>query len=243
MHTWHWRTWQDLPYLTCSLLEPWSHGFLTREFWPRPLIEIAPVLHPELRPHRAKQVHGNSIVAVEDLAEESDELLEADGVFVSGGQYSVWVCTADCTPALIADTTRGSCAAIHAGWRGTAAKILPEAIRRFLNTGSRLEDLRVALGPSISGDMYQVSEDVASQVALTVAQADLALRPDAEAGKIRLDIRKVQGLQLAQLGLQADQIAIAPHCTYSEPERFFSYRRDSRKQVQWSGIVSTELSS
>ncbi len=235
MQTWHWRTWQDLPYLTCSLLEPWPHGFLTRAFWPRPLAEIAQALHPDLLPRRAKQVHGNAIVAAESL---SEELPEADGVFAASGQQSVWVCTADCTPALIGDQRRGSCAAIHAGWRGTAAKILPEAVRRFLSTGSRLEDLRVALGPSISGPVYQVSQAVATQVTATVPQADAALREDSEPGKVRLDIRTVHVLQLVQMGLKVDQIATAPHCTYSEPERFFSYRRESRQQVQWSGIVS-----
>lgn len=58
-------------------------------------------------------------------------------------------------------------------------------------------------------------------------------------GRARLDIRRINALQLQQLGLQPEQIAIAPHCTYQEPEHFFSYRRDRQKQVQWSGIVST----
>jgi copper oxidase (laccase) domain-containing protein len=64
------------------------------------------------------------------------------------------------------------------------------------------------------------------------------VRPDATPGKVRLDVRLANGWQLAQLGLGQDQVAIAPHCTFQEPERFFSYRRTGEKQVQWSGIVS-----
>ncbi len=61
---------------------------------------------------------------------------------------------------------------------------------------------------------------------------------DEKEGHLRLDVRRINALQLEQLGLQPEQIAVAPYCTYQDPERFFSYRRDNRKQVQWSGIVS-----
>jgi copper oxidase (laccase) domain-containing protein len=62
--------------------------------------------------------------------------------------------------------------------------------------------------------------------------------PDPHPGRVRLDVRRVNAIQLQQLGISPDRIAIAPHCTYQEPDRFFSYRRDKLKKVQWSGIVS-----
>ncbi|HBE57426.1 MAG TPA: laccase, partial [Cyanobacteria bacterium UBA11366] len=71
---------------------------------------------------------------------------------------------------------------------------------------------------------------------------DSPVLEDPEPGKIRLDVRRVNGIQLEQLGLQAEQIAIAPYCTYQEPDFFFSYRRDRLKNVQWSGIVSNYIS-
>ena len=64
------------------------------------------------------------------------------------------------------------------------------------------------------------------------------LLPDEEPGRIRLDVPRINVLQLLTLGLQLDQIAIAPHCTYQESDKFFSYRRTREKKVQWSGIVS-----
>ena len=60
---------------------------------------------------------------------------------------------------------------------------------------------------------------------------------DPEPGKVRLDIRVVNVLQLKQLGISSQQVAIAPYCTYTKPEYFFSYRREKQKKVQWSGIV------
>ena len=179
----------------------------------------------------------------------------ADGLVSDDPNQAVWVCTADCTPVLIADRRTGQVAAVHAGWRGTAQKIVPEAIAQLQTQGSELADLVVAMGPAIAGDAYQVTTDVAAQVGRTVATstdpvaelADLAeppILPDTEPDRVRLDVRRINALQLAQLGLTAAQVAIAPHCTYQNPDQFFSYRRSCHQQVQragqvqWSGIVS-----
>jgi hypothetical protein len=146
-------------------------------------------------------------------------------------------------------------AAIHAGWRGTAIKILPEAIARLQAQGSRLADLRIALGPAIAGEVYQVAAEVAVAVGSSIAPGEIAAQPEAllawlqhlpdppvlpdhEPGRVRLDVRRVNALQLEQLGINPNQVAIAPHCTYQQPNYFFSYRRDGLKRVQWSGIVS-----
>jgi YfiH family protein len=164
---------------------------------------------------------------------------------------ALWVCSADCVPVLIGCLHTGTVAALHAGWRGTAAQIIPTAVQKLLRQGSELSSLRMALGPAISGGNYQVQDDVVAALATTVVTPDQPtmtdviaqwrtepelLRPDGE--RWRLDLRRVQVQQLLQLGIQPDQIAVSPHCTYAEPERFYSYRRDGKTQVQWSGILS-----
>ena len=166
---------------------------------------------------------------------------------------ALWVKTADCTPVLIEDATTGQVAALHAGWRSTALEIVPQAIRALVAQGSQLADLRVALGPAIAGEVYQVGQEVALQVGRTVTPPSLpddqvleqllmepepALLPDDQPGHLRLDGRKIVLRQLGLLGLRPEQVAVAPHCTYQEPERFFSFRRTGLKQNQWSGIVS-----
>lgn len=258
MHTWHWQTWEGLPYLTCSLLEPWSHGFFTQQFWSRSPAELVKVLQPTAEVYRVKQVHGNVVLTPSEIkqkatsAENENSLPAADGIVTEQAVQSVWVASADCTPVLIADSQTGQAAAVHAGWRGTSAKIATVAIARLQAQGSQLADLRIALGPAITGSVYQVSTQVAAQVGATVhgsSDEELILRtlqrlpnspilPDPEPGRVRLNVRRVIALQLEYLGINPEQVAIAPHCTYQEPECFFSYRRDQQKKVQWSGIVS-----
>lgn len=273
MHTWHWLTWQGIPYLTCSFLGPWNHGFFTQKFWPRSPLELTEVLQSDAQVYRVKQVHGNQVLTSSeieaqrqhqlDTTEASHDLepatLSADGLLTEQSNQAVWVCSADCTPVLIGDQRTGQVAAVHAGWRGTIAKVVPQAIARLQAQGSQLCNLRVAMGPAISGRVYQVSAEVAAKVGTTILEPQLLdismsspepilevlyqlpkppVLKDPQPGHARLDVRQVNALQLEQLGMNPEQIAIAPHCTYQEPEHFFSYRRDNRRQVQWSGIVS-----
>lgn len=256
MYTWSWQSWEGLPYLTCNLLKSWSHGFFSQHFWPRPPHELTKVLQPQASTYRLKQVHGNTVLTPQEvddyLNNSGDELALADGLISNGRLQAVWVASADCTPVLIGDIKTGQVAALHAGWRGTAAKILPQAIHRMQSQGSNLQDLRIAMGPAIAGEVYQVSVEVAAEIGNTILPhhdpetivetlqnfPNSPLLPDAELGKIRLDVRRINSLQLEQLGIDVEQVAIAPYCTYQTPEYFFSYRRQKEKKVQWSGIVS-----
>jgi len=259
MNTWYWQTWQSLPYLTCTLLEDFPHGFFTQHFWGRPPAELVQVLSPQAQAYRVKQVHGNVVLSPSELVrqpsqDEAAPLSEADGLITEQENQAVWACSADCTPVLMADLATGAVAAVHAGWRGTASEIVPQAVARLIAQGSQLSNLRIAMGPAIAGEVYQVSTTVGAQVtaslfpgaeldseAILAAAQQLPQSPilsDPQPGRVKLDVRRVIAVQLEQLGIQAEQVAIAPYCTYQTPEHFFSYRRDRQKKVQWSGIVS-----
>ncbi len=272
MHTWHWQTWQGCSYLTCSLLKDWAHGFFTQQFWLHSPEALVMILDPTASAYRVKQVHGDRVLNASEVKpvkphpeSGADEitLVEADGLHTTTASQAVWVCTADCTPVLIGDIATGQVAAIHAGWRGTAAEIVPKTIAHLQRHGSQIADLRIAMGPAIAGAVYQVSTTVAAQVGATVLEAtpaslegeddiedtlkqlrqlpDAPVMEDPQPGRARLDVRRVNQLQLSRLGIESDQISIAPYCTYQHPDLFFSYRRERQKKVQWSGIVSQRL--
>jgi polyphenol oxidase len=258
---WQWQTWSGLSYLTCDLLTDWQHGFFTRQFAPREPHEITPVLSATASIHRLKQVHGNVVLTPTEISTTTEVEVEtgnalADGVLTEGQDQSVWVASADCNPILIANRHTGNVAAVHAGWRGTSLNIATVAVERLLAQGGSLADIIVAIGPAIAGEVYQVTTQVGWEVCqslidpkqlsgdkstdMTVLQAipNSPLLPDAQAGRVRLDVRRVNQLQLEQLGIDPHQISISPHCTYQEPASFFSYRREKLKKIQWSGIVS-----
>ncbi|MEB3161770.1 MAG: peptidoglycan editing factor PgeF [Prochlorothrix sp.] len=271
MQTWYWEDWNGLPYLRCSLLDAWPHGFFCQQWWPRNPVDLVEVLDSTATVYRLKQIHSNQVLSTAEthavqealgvqMPEHQRPLDEGDGLFTTRPQQSVWVSTADCTPVLVGDAKTGQTAAIHAGWRGTASRIVPRIIERMQAQGSHLSHLRIALGPAIAGEVYQVETGVAVTVGrslLGAAQAnntgtgsdaevlqwlqslpDAPVFGDSQPDRARLDVRRVNLLQLAELGIQREQVSVAPHCTYQEPQNFFSYRRTGEKKVQWSGIVS-----
>ena len=256
---WQWKTWQDSTYLTCSLLSPWQHGFFSQQFYPHLPENLTAILNADSRAYRVKQVHGNSILTTQEIEHFArkkglvDTLLDSDGVMSDRPLESVWAASADCTPILIGDVITNRVCAIHAGWRGTAQKIVVAAIARFIELGSKKEDLRIAIGPAITGKVYQVDDHVAVEVGMTVVEnlesdvdiisklRQLPISPvidDDLPGKVRLDIPRINYIQLTQLNINPEQIAIAPYCTYQQSDLFFSYRRTKEKKVQWSGILS-----
>jgi YfiH family protein len=187
-----------------------------------------------LEPHRAyrlKQIHS---ALVHPTPVEPDA--SGDALWTGRAGESVWVGSADCTPILLADPVSGTVAAIHAGWRGTAQSILPATIEHLRRAGADPRDLLCAMGPAISGRAYQVSESVAFEVTGTVQRAELALLPDVEPGKVRLDVREVNRQQALQSGLRAERIAVCPACTFGSPDWLHSYRREGGGKIQFSGI-------
>ncbi len=232
---WHW---QGDTHLTCDLLAPWVHQFGGRrgsqEFLDRCNF-------------RLRQIHSNLVLRTTDIQPGS----VGDGLISTQPGQALWVCSADCVPVLIGCLHTGTVAALHAGWRGTAANIIPTAVEKLLRQGSELTHLRIALGPAISGDNYQVQSDVVEALAATLVcpsqptttaviqqwqKQPQLLRPDGQ--RWRLDVRRVQVQQLMRLGISRDQISVSPHCTYQEIERFYSYRREGKTQVQWAGMIS-----
>ena len=255
---WHWLEQNGFKYLVCDLLQDWQHGFFGQFSYPGVPEELVNALNTEASVYRVKQVHGNCVLNTQELQpilkNETNVFAEADGMIATDLNQSVWVASADCNPVLIADRQTKKVAALHAGWRGTAKRIIPEAIALLQAQGSNLADLRVAIGPAIAGEVYQVEVKVAAEVGRSIVEdpeiADESLveqllaidnsplLPDEHSDRVKLDVRRVNQIQLLNLGLSESQIAIAPFCTYQQPEYFFSYRRTKEKKVQWSGIVS-----
>ncbi|WP_017324107.1 peptidoglycan editing factor PgeF [Synechococcus sp. PCC 7336] len=244
---WTWHEADGCRWLTCRLLQDWPHAFSSCHSYPQKADALAPVQLglPSDRAAWAVQVHGDRLLWTE---RDRDIGAEADALATETNGDSVWVRSADCVPILIAHPDR--VCAIHSGWRGTAAQIAPKAIAAFLERGVAIADLKVALGPAISGSIYQVSREVADRVLQVLPHGDRSdsipvgagippvTYPDELPDKIRLDLRSAIALQLLTLGVLAEQISISPHCTYRDRHNFFSYRRlqDPPSPVQWSGI-------
>ena len=179
-----------------------------------------------------KQTHTGSVKVITadffnlDETEKKQFLNETDAVITNLKNVCVSIKTADCVPILVYNPVYHSVAAIHAGWRGTTQNIVQNTINLMIASfGSNPSDLWVGIGPSISPEVYEVGEEVWSQFAPELYQPTNPFKND----KRLLDLLKANFQQLIALGVPENQIEVARICTLSNPELFFSARRDGAK--------------
>lgn len=162
------------------------------------------------------QVHGNVPVRHDGI---TDQLPEADAIFSEIPGRVCAVLSADCLPVLFADIRGRRVAAAHAGWRGLVAGVLRKTVESL---DCAPEELMAWLGPCIGRGAYQVGEDVRQAFVRNDNAAKEAFRISGRTWLADLNLLARQ--QLEKTGVH--RIYGSDFCTYSDPERFFSYRRD-----------------
>lgn len=128
---------------------------------------------------------------------------------------------ADCLPVLLAASDGSAVGAAHAGWRGLAAGVLDSAVRAL---GVAPAEVLAWLGPAIGPGHYEVGDEVRAAFAHTDAAA-AAFTANAR-GRWQCDLHALARVRLSTLGV--GRVFAARYCTYADPARFFSYRRDGR---------------
>jgi YfiH family protein len=172
--------------------------------------------HGAAAPRWLKQVHGLRCID----ADAGNDVPEADASFSRSGRRACAVLTADCLPLLFCDEAGSVVAAAHAGWRGLAAGVIEATIAATQMPGSRL---LAWLGPAIGPRAFEVGDEVRAAFLAADAHAAAAFAPHC-AGKWLADLHALARLRLARLGVE--RVYADRSCTYGDPDRFFSYRRD-----------------
>ena len=178
----------------------------------------------------SSQVHGAAVrcVTTADLhADPYDKVgYEADGLMTDLPGVALVIYSADCIPILFYDPARRVVAAVHAGWRGTAAGIATAAVERMGEVyGCRPEDILAAIGPGIGPDCFETHEDVPNAMTAALSTAVLRHIKIKENGKFTVDLKAINAMRLEQAGLEPEHIAVSTLCTASHPELFWSHRK------------------
>ncbi len=148
---------------------------------------------------------------------------DGDAAWTTKPQQAAIVMTADCLPILLTDKSGSFVAAIHAGWRGLCDGIIEQSISAIctqLNIQS--QQLVVWLGPCIKQSSFQVGGEVRDEFIAQDKQAIDAFKADGE--RWLADLHQLARLRIKPFNVA--EITASEHCTFSEPELFYSYRRD-----------------
>lgn len=167
-------------------------------------------------PHWLRQVHGNTVA----YADQLKELVEADAAVAREENTVCAILTADCLPVLFCAINGSVVGAAHAGWRGLAAGVLEQTVEVMAYPPVQI---MAWLGPAIGATAFEVGDEVRDVFVADLPQADKAFKA-ANAGKWMADIYLLARLRLQRMGVTA--IYGGDMCTYRDPKRFYSYRRD-----------------
>ncbi|MEW6371662.1 MAG: peptidoglycan editing factor PgeF [Pseudomonadota bacterium] len=176
------------------------------------------------RPAWISQVHGNGVVDAATVG--ADQPVRVGDASIATGRGVVCaILTADCLPVLFADQDGRVVGAAHAGWRGLAGGVLRETVRAMRAAGAG--EITAWMGPAIGPMAFEVGQDVFDSFAQALPGVDIGFafrrHPD-QASKYLADMFALARLMLERDGVTS--IAGGIHCTATERDRFYSYRRD-----------------
>lgn len=179
---------------------------------------------------RIKQTHSDIVVLSEDA--DLDFQVEADGHFTQKLNTALAVSTGDCMPVLLYDPTTDYIAAIHAGWRGVANRIVPKILIQLETLGCNIAKLQVLIGPHIQRNSFEVSNDVRDQILRSiqhpVLQTEDLYQTTLSAEKSLLDLNQIMKAQLQHSGVEFHNLYNL-HLDTVTDLRFHSYRRDKQQ--------------
>lgn len=197
-----------------------------------------------------RQVHSDIIHCIESIPREP---LSGDGLITATPELLLGIQTADCLPVVLVDPKNHAIGIFHAGWRGTAKRIVEKGVGEMhRHFGTRPRDLKAAIGPGIQNCCYEVGEEVrtkfesqfeyAARLFHEVKESDpvrekypllfLTARAPGHSDlpkRIFLDLVEANRQQLLAAGLPAKNIETSPLCTNCRPDLLFSYRAEKGK--------------
>ncbi len=179
------------------------------------------------------QVHSPDVVALDTPLTEKPR---ADAMVTRTPGLALSVLTADCQPVLFADAGAGVIGAAHAGWRGALNGVLEATVDAMEDLGANRENITAVIGPSISQRAYEVGPEFFDSF---MAEDDDASRffANGEGDRFLFDLPGFGLHRLRACGVA--QAEWTRHCTYSEPDRFFSYRRSTHaKEADYGRLIA-----
>lgn len=172
-----------------------------------------------------KQTHSKNIGIVNST---TDLFPNTDALITNKKDICIFVRTADCVPILLFDPVQKAAAAIHSGWKSTIQEISMHTIQLMQKEfGSKAKDIIAGIGPSIGPKVYEVGPELVKQFSERYGQEHISKIPNSDKGL--LNLWSVNKQILIESGIPEKQVEVAEICTFSNPELFYSARRDGVK--------------
>jgi polyphenol oxidase len=174
----------------------------------------------------AYQIHSPHVVVVE-TPWTAETRPRADAIVTRMRALAIGISTADCGPVLLADPKAHVIGAAHAGWRGALTGVVEATIEAMEHLGATRGEIRAALGPMIRQQNYEVGNDLIERFRGEDPASSRFFAPAARDGHAMFDLPGYIDSRLTRAGIR--YIEDVGHCTYADPDRFFSFRRTTHR--------------
>ncbi|WGW04225.1 peptidoglycan editing factor PgeF [Tropicibacter oceani] len=179
------------------------------------------------------QVHSPDVVTVAGPLD--DPRPKADALVTATPGLALAILTADCQPVLFADSANGVIGGAHAGWRGARDGVLEATVDAMIALGAERESIRAVIGPTISQRAYEVGPEFLEDF-LADDPTNARFFAGGADDRVHFDLPAFGLHRLREVGVQAEWTR---HCTYSDADRFYSYRRATHaKEADYGRLIS-----
>ncbi len=180
------------------------------------------------------QVHSPTVLTIDAPINGSKP--KADAVVTSTPGLALTILTADCQPVLFADSDAQVVGAAHAGWRGALDGVLEATLDAMEALGAKRENTVAVIGPTISQSAYEVGPEFLDDF-VADSPDNLRFFANGTGDRVQFDLPAFGLHRLRQAGI--GQAEWTRHCTYSDPDRFYSYRRSTHaKEADYGRLIS-----
>lgn len=184
--------------------------------------------------YRIVQTHSSNVV----IADKNNHLYEnTDGIILTEPDMITFLNFADCVPIILYDEVLNIGGVVHAGWRGTASKIVKNAVEKMAEKGSSPQNIKAAIGPAIGKCCFCVDENVYLQIidGIEESLAGKTYSYDVNLNKYFVDLKLMNKIILEQVSVQ--QVDVSDYCTSCSNDVFFSYRKENGYTARHSAVL------
>ncbi len=179
------------------------------------------------------QVHSSKVVTITQADQEGQK---ADGLVTNIPGLTLTILTADCQPVLFSDVAAGVIGAAHAGWRGALDGVLEATVDAMVDLGAARERIVASIGPAISQRAYEVGPEFLDDF-LNNDPDNTQFFANGTADRYQFDLPSYGLHRLRSAGIA--EASWTGHCTYSDADRFFSYRRSTHAgEADYGRLIS-----
>lgn len=183
------------------------------------------------------QVHGADVVVAMQPVSQRRWLGQADAMVTNQPDLPLIMRYADCTPLLFHDPVQKAIGIAHAGWRGTVKGVGSATVAAMVQAfGSRPQDIRALIGPSISARHFQVGEEVVAAMADAYGDLEGIVARDPDDNTAYVDLWEANRRDLQRAGVQ--HIEIMGICTYERTDEFYSHRAEKGNTGRFGAVIS-----